>query len=163
MLRKRLLAILAALAMAVGLTVAVASPALAYSTPVCDPSGSLTIGAGSPTFGQMRWCEAQGWTDAISYEYWMYFEVDDVLTDGYAVHIEVKEATHWGWPGDFVFNSVHGECQSTGAVVACSVGPWVTGTSTPSGDPILARLVLGRAYTPAQHIAFGATWTVGNL
>jgi len=63
----------------------------------CETSWSSWRTTGSPTWGQWRYCTAANGTHDL-----YRFQVDDTLTDGYAVHIEINECCGWqhvAWTG----------------------------------------------------------------
>lgn len=80
---KRILALLVALAVSLGLTLVVATPASAVPTGCTSGWSAWYTPYAAPFWGQVRWCYATEY----DYGYWQ-FQVQDIYTDGYAVHLE---------------------------------------------------------------------------
>lgn len=158
--RRVTLALLAGMALLLGLFVSAPASAAAM-TGSCSASGASWHPFGSPAWGQMRWCTAYDYGDDTLYTQ---FQVQDVLTDGWNVHLEIG-ATNGGthWSADNAFGpSGTSVCQSTGSVVTCYVVSWFPTGYVPGsgGYQLLVRLAKGSAN--GSHPAYGSAWAYFN-
>ena len=151
---KRKIVRLVAVAVALAGVLLASAPAQAQSSKVMDPVACTDYGQWfTASFGQWRWCDTTDATDT-----WYRFQVDDTVTDGYAVHIEICI-------GDQI-NCVHGsqvwiEPYDGGAQPWCteSVGPVVTGGWPGAYEDlghVDVRLVKGSCSGTHQNV--GSNW-----
>jgi len=160
-MRRKLLAGLLGLVTALGVTLAIASPANATPPTGCTSGWSSWYNQGTD-WGQVRFCYAFDYTENLIY--WQ-FEVDDTKTDGYAVHLEACIATQCGAPS-FIpppnySDEIHSEypladyCpQSSGPVYTTPFGALITNWSLYVGQYsgyLNVRTVRGRCWSPGPH------------
>lgn len=159
-IRRRWALALATLLAVLGGVFVAASPAQALPS-TCTPSGSWTT-AGSPAWGQMRWCWVYDYNDDTL---GVTFQVQDILTDGWAVHLEIGQNNCSGgtcWESDYWAGRPSGgsACNSSGSVSTCYRPYGYFGPSYTPGScscyQLTVRLVKGSA--SASHPAYGATW-----
>lgn len=131
--------------------VAAAAPAQALDYPTgCTSSWSSWRTTGSPTWGQWRYCTADNGPDNLLIR----FQVDDTLTDGYAVHIEANQIGSWS---EIPWHLSPGCLQSTGNGETSAWPGWGLFT----GEQVSIRLVKG---TCAPHGNYGTSgaWIIAN-
>jgi hypothetical protein len=152
-MKRSIQAIIGVLIMGVALLIA---PVAANAAPTGCATGWIGWYNGGTNWGQMRFCYAIDMSDGTIY--WN-FQVDDTLTDGYAVHLEACYATQCGAPTfvppPFYYDELNGSnptwpgcVQSTGPVVT-SVWPglhtpWQYGSWPPGSSYMNIRVVKGR-------------------
>jgi len=109
-MKKRILSILAVLAVALSGLLAVASPAAANYNPNIPTCPSWDAWDHDPSWGQTRLCSTNN-----GIQFGFNAQVDDTQTDGYCVHLEWKHSGTW---------HVVGGSESCGAVVSTGFIPW---------------------------------------
>ena len=141
----------AIVALVIGAVILVVTPAPAQADPAgCTTAWSSWREAGSPVWGRWRYCTAQdgSWT-------WYKLQVDDQLSDGYAVHLEV-EFTPNTWSHLAGSDPSEGNwLQSTGDGETSLWPAW-----TAIGEPTRVRLIKGAIWPSHQFIVNGGTWVV---
>ena len=96
-MKKRIVAALVAFVTAtLGLGLVVATPAQA-NTSVCQGTWTSWHNGGT-NWAQVKWCADWLWYDGLN-QIWWQFQIDDTLTDGYAVHLEAcSDDTEFYYP-----------------------------------------------------------------
>ena len=166
-MRKRLLGtIIAILALTTMVICITAAPVEALPASQCNIGSQLWVNAtdGSPaSWGRVRWCVGYDNTGSDQ-GYYPLFQVDDTLTDGYAVHLEFLDSTGATF-------------HATGNGTACddvqSVGPIVQSCWSSStwayygGNHLWVRLIKGRSglagdggHQNAGMWEFGGWWFI---
>jgi hypothetical protein len=140
------------MALVISAFVTTPSPALAADYPTgCTSTWSSWRQTGSPAWGQWRYCSAPN-GDHMLYR----FQVDDMLTDGYAVHIEAQMILsswqHIPWSAD------PGCLQSTGNGETSSWPGWGLGPS----EQVTIRLVKGTCW-PHGNYGTSGNWLIVNV
>jgi hypothetical protein len=147
--------------MVLGLSLAVASPANAVPAGCTSGWSSWNTNYAAPFWGQVRWCSAYE-----GYGRYLQFQVQDIYTDGYSVHLEActdtstYTCTVGGYGDAFLPSWGHiildsgsgGTCPQSSGAVDTTAWPSIGVPNNPPQNTTYVRLVRGRC-SPHQDVA----------